>query len=273
MCPYLVNFGFGPEIENHDMVLLNESWFLTNQFLLEVIFHERMKNYSCLTNDSALASAIYVPFYAGLDLGRHLWGGNISVRDSSALDFVKWVAGKPEWKRMWGRDHFLVVGRISRDFRRKTDNESDWGSKFRFFPESKNMSMLAIESSSWNNDYAIPYPTCFHPSKESKILKWQDKMRRQKRQCLFSFAGAPSPDLKDLIRGKIMDQCIASGSLCKLINCDCGATNCNNPVNVMKVFQNSVFCLQSPGDSYTRRSIFYAILAACIPVFFLPGTA
>ncbi|KAJ4723091.1 putative Xyloglucan galactosyltransferase KATAMARI1 [Melia azedarach] len=273
MCPYLVNFGFGPEIENHDMVLLNESWFLTNQFLLEVIFHERMKNYSCLTNDSALASAIYVPFYAGLDLGRHLWGGNISVRDSSALDFVKWVAGKPQWTRMWGRDHFLVAGRISWDFRRKTDNESDWGSKFRFLPESKNMSMLAIESSSWNNDYAIPYPTCFHPSKESEILEWQDKMRRQKRQYLFSFAGAPRPDLKDSIRGKIMDQCIASGSLCKLINCDYGATNCNNPVNVMKVFQNSVFCLQPPGDSYTRRSIFDAILAGCIPVFFHPGTA
>ncbi|KAK3204199.1 hypothetical protein Dsin_018245 [Dipteronia sinensis] len=41
----------------------------------------------------------------------------------------------------------------------------------------------------------------------------------------------------------------------------------------MKVFQSSVFCLQPPGDSYTRRSIFDSILAGCIPVFFHPGTA
>ncbi|CAI0453194.1 unnamed protein product [Linum tenue] len=41
----------------------------------------------------------------------------------------------------------------------------------------------------------------------------------------------------------------------------------------MTVFENSVFCLQPPGDSYTRRSTFDAILAGCIPVFFHPGTA
>lgn len=276
MCPYLGNFGFGPGIneENQEIVLLNESWFLTNQFLLEVIFHNKMKNYRCLTNDSSIASAIYVPFYAGLDIGRYLFGGvSTLVRDSSGLDLVKWLAEKPEWKKLWGRDHFLVAGRIAWDFRRQTDNESDWGSKFRFLPESKNMSMLSIESSSWNNDFAIPYPTCFHPSKESEIIGWQDRMRKRKRQYLFSFAGAPRPDLKGSIRGKIIDQCLASGSLCRLIDCNYGATNCDNPVNVMKVFQNSVFCLQPPGDSYTRKSVFDTILAGCIPVFFHPGTA
>jgi len=41
----------------------------------------------------------------------------------------------------------------------------------------------------------------------------------------------------------------------------------------MRVFQSSVYCLQPPGDSYTRRSIFDSILAGCIPVFFHPGTA
>ncbi|KAL5848512.1 hypothetical protein ACOSQ4_006525 [Xanthoceras sorbifolium] len=273
MCPYLVNLGLGSRIQNHEMVLLNDSWFSTNQFLLEVIFHNRMKNYKCLTGNSSLASAIYVPFYAGLDISRRLWGVRTSERDSSAVDLLKWVAEKPEWKRMWGRDHFLVAGRISWDFRRQTDNESDWGSKLRFLPESKNMSMLSIESSCWNNDFAIPYPTCFHPSKKDQILQWQHKMRRQKRNYLFSFAGAPRPDLQDSIRGKIIDQCLASGSACKLLDCNYGATNCDNPVNVMKVFRSSVFCLQPPGDSYTRRSIFDAILAGCIPVFFHPGTA
>ncbi|KAI4338496.1 hypothetical protein MLD38_023546 [Melastoma candidum] len=36
---------------------------------------------------------------------------------------------------------------------------------------------------------------------------------------------------------------------------------------------NSQFCLQTPGDSFTRRSTFDSILAGCIPVFFSPHTA
>ncbi|XP_002532518.2 probable xyloglucan galactosyltransferase GT14 [Ricinus communis] len=276
MCPYLVNSGLGVEVENSQGVLLNKSWYSTNQFLLEVIFHNRMKKYECLTNDSSLASAIYVPFYAGLDVSRYLWGVKTSIRDQSAFDLMKWLVQRPEWKKMLGRDHFLIAGRIAWDFRRQTDNESDWGSKFRFLPESNNMSMLAIESSSWNNDYAIPYPTCFHPSKESEVSQWQDKMRNQTRPYLFSFAGAPRPDLQESVRGKIIEECQASKSLCKLLECDYGANgaiNCDNPVNVMRLFQNSVYCLQPTGDSYTRRSIFDSILAGCIPVFFHPGTA
>ncbi|KAJ4723133.1 putative Xyloglucan galactosyltransferase KATAMARI1 [Melia azedarach] len=105
LCVYTVNSGFGPQINS-------TSWFLTNQFLLELIFHSRMKKYDCLTNDSSLASAIFVPFYAGLDLRRHLWGFNTSVRDESGRNLLKWLAEKPEWKRMWGMDHFLVAGRI-----------------------------------------------------------------------------------------------------------------------------------------------------------------
>jgi hypothetical protein len=36
----------------------------------------------------------------------------------------------------------------------------------------------------------------------------------------------------------------------------------------MRVFQGARFCLQPPGDTYTRRSAFDAILAGCVPVFF-----
>ncbi|PQP95565.1 putative xyloglucan galactosyltransferase GT17 [Prunus yedoensis var. nudiflora] len=35
----------------------------------------------------------------------------------------------------------------------------------------------------------------------------------------------------------------------------------------------STFCLQAPGDSFTRRSTFDSVLAGCIPVFFSPHTA
>ncbi|XP_050292682.1 probable xyloglucan galactosyltransferase GT14 [Quercus robur] len=273
MCPYMANLGIGPEIENSQGVLSSKNWFSTNQFLLEVIFHNKMKRYECLTNDSSLASAIFVPFYAGLDISQYLWNPNISVRDSSGKDLLKWLTERPEWKRMWGRDHFFVAGRISWDFRRKTDESSDWGTKLRFLPESKNMTMLSVEASSWNNDYAIPYPTNFHPLKDSEVLEWQRRMRSQNRSYLFTFAGAPRPDLENSIRGVAIEQCRAARA-CKFI--DCNVTNgnkCDDPVSVMRVFKSSVFCLQPPGDSYTRRSIFDSILAGCIPVFFHPGTA
>ncbi|KAI9156607.1 hypothetical protein LWI28_009371 [Acer negundo] len=280
MCLFTNNSGFGPPVENfnHGVLSNTRNWFFTNQFMLEVIFHNRMKNYKCLTNDSSLASAIFVPFYAGLDLRRHLWGHKTSVRDASGFELVKWLSEKPEWKKMWGMDHFLVSGRISRDFRRKSDKNSEWGSKFRFLPESRNMSMLSIESSLNNidnNDFAIPYPTSFHPSTEIEVSQWQDRMKRQNRPYLFSFAGARRSRNKGSLRDIIINQCLeSSNNSCKFMDCSSsGSSNCDNPLNVMQVFQKSVFCLQPPGDSYTRRSIFDSILAGCIPVFFHPGSA
>ncbi|KAJ7957260.1 Xyloglucan galactosyltransferase KATAMARI1 [Quillaja saponaria] len=273
MCKYMVNLGLGPEIENSEGVLSNKSWFSTNQFLLEVIFHNRMNKYECLTTDSSLASAIFVPFYAGLDVSQVLWNSNLTVRDTSCKDLVHWLVRKPQWKKMWGRDHFLVAGRISWDFRRQFDNDSYWGSKFRFLPESQNMSMLSVESSSWKNDFAIPYPTYFHPSKDTEVYQWQSKIKGTTRQYLFTFAGAPRPDLEDSIRGKVIDECRSSNA-CKFVDCSSsGGNNCDKPVNIMRVFQSSVYCLQPTGDSYTRRSIFDSILSGCIPVFFHPGTA
>ncbi|XVF29004.1 hypothetical protein REPUB_Repub15cG0082600 [Reevesia pubescens] len=110
-------------------------------------------------------------------------------------------------------------------------------------------------------------------TEDNEIFQWQDRMRRQKQHYLFTFASAPRPEYKDSIWGKIIDQCLASKNQFKLLDCNYGATNYDNPVNVMRVFQSSIFCLQPPGDSYTRRSIFDSILAGCILVFFHPGTA
>ncbi|XVF37855.1 hypothetical protein REPUB_Repub20aG0047000 [Reevesia pubescens] len=239
MCLSLMNSGLGPKVENPQGVLSDRSWFETNQFLLEVIFHRRMKQYKCLTNDSSLASAIFVPFYAGLDVGRYLWG------------------------------------RIAWDFRRQPGNDqSDWGSRLMSLPESMNMTMLSIELSSWSNDFAIPYPTYFHPSSDSEVISWQKRvMRSRKRRYLFSFAGAPRPSMNDSIRGEIVNQCLASKKTCKFLDCKSGGNKCDTPVEVIKVFRDTIFCLQPPGDSYSRRSTFDSILAGCIPVFFHPCSA
>ncbi|XP_074296755.1 xyloglucan galactosyltransferase KATAMARI1 homolog [Silene latifolia] len=274
MCQYVRNFGLGLSLPNSDRVFSEHGWFATNQFLLEVIFHNRMKQYDCLTTDSSKASAIFVPFYTGLDVARHLWNTDSNVRDSSGFELVKLLKRKPEWKRWSGRDHFFVAGRITWDFRRSANSKDpDWGTKFLYLPEVKNMTGLVIESSPWNNnDFGIPYPTYFHPANDDEVFQWQNRMRRQKRKKLFCFAGAPRPDRPDSIRNQLINQCEKSRK-CMMIHCNNWKNKCHKPAELMKTFQNAKFCLQPPGDSYTRRSTFDSILAGCIPVFFHPGSA
>ncbi|GJR33886.1 xyloglucan galactosyltransferase MUR3 [Tanacetum coccineum] len=67
-------------------------------------FH-KLKQYECLTNESSLASAIFVPFYAGLDATR---GYNISVRDAASIELVEWLQKRDEWKTMHAS--FLKLG-------------------------------------------------------------------------------------------------------------------------------------------------------------------
>ncbi|KAI7983635.1 Xyloglucan galactosyltransferase MUR3 [Camellia lanceoleosa] len=273
MCKFTTNAGLGPPLENVEGVFSDSGWYATNQFAVDVVFSNRMKQYECLTNDSSLAAAFFVPFYAGFDIARFLWGHNVSMRDAASLALMDWLEKRPEWSIMGGKDHFLVAGRITWDFRRLSDVNSDWGNKLLFLPAAKNMSTLVVESSPWNaNDFAIPYPTYFHPAKDADVFTWQDRMRKLERKWLFSFAGAPRPGNPKSIRGQIIDQC-KNSQVCKLLECDFGESKCHSPSSIMKMFQSSLFCLQPQGDSYTRRSAFDSILAGCIPVFFHPGSA
>ncbi|PHT26357.1 Xyloglucan galactosyltransferase KATAMARI1 [Capsicum baccatum] len=271
MCKFTANAGLGPQMENAEGVFSNTGWYATNQFAVDVIFGNRMKQYECLTNDSSLAAAIFVPFYAGFDIARYLWGYNVSMRDAASLDLVDWLQKRPEWSIMGGKDHFLVAGRITWDFRRL---DSDWGNKLLLLPAGRNMSMLVVESSPWSaNDFGIPYPTYFHPAKDSEVFTWQDRMRKLERKWLFCFAGGPRPGISKSIRGQIIDQCMES-KVCELLKCgQSGESKCHSPSSIMKMFQSSLFCLQPQGDSYTRRSAFDAMLAGCIPVFFHPASA
>ncbi|EOA29070.1 hypothetical protein CARUB_v10025326mg [Capsella rubella] len=277
-CKYLVNSGFGPRILEDDynhttqvLTIETGSWYSTNQFMLEVIFREKMRHYECLTNDSSLSSAVFVPFYAGFDV-RRFWGYSVKLRDELGEDLAQWLRKRSEWKKMNGRDHFFVTGRVGRDFRRATDQDSDWGNKLMRLPEFENITMLSIETNSWSNEFAVPYPTCFHPKSRTEVKRWQRQVRMTKRRHLYSFAGAKRPQIKVSIRGEIIRQCLASQERCKFLDCNNQSRDCSDPVKVMEVFRDSVFCVQPPGDTPTRRSTFDSILAGCIPVLFTPDS-
>ncbi|CAL4942190.1 unnamed protein product [Urochloa decumbens] len=274
MCPLLANSGMGQPLGDEGGVFSPRGWYATNQFTLDVIFHARMRGYDCLTSDPSLAAALYVPFYASLDGGRHMWNST-ALRDALALDLVGWLARRPEWRAMGGRDHFMVAGRTAWDFRRYDDVDEQWGTKLLNNPAVQNLTVLILETSRWRRDnLAVPYPTYFHPETAAEVAAWQEKVRGAERTWLFAFAGAPHPWQRDTLRPEIFQQCGAS-SRCRLFQCGRkgSASDCKSPGAVMRVFEGSDFCLQPRGDSLTRRSTFDAILAGCIPVFFHPGSA
>ncbi|XP_066340807.1 xyloglucan galactosyltransferase KATAMARI1 homolog [Miscanthus floridulus] len=277
MCRYTTNSGFGPLLRAGKGAFQGNGngWYDTDEHALDIVFHERIKRYECLTDDPSLAAAVFVPFYAGLDVARHLWGNNVSARDELALDLASLLTKSPEWRAMGGRDHFFVAGRTTWDFRRKDDAHAEWGSRLLNLPAAKNMIALVVEASPWHlNDVAIPYPTSFHPASDEDLFFWQDRVRALNRSYLFSFAGVPRPGDAKSIEGHLVDQCKASDS-CSLMECSTtGPDNkCESPASVMKLFQSSTFCLLPRGATDTRRHAFDAMLAGCIPVFFHPASA
>ncbi|XP_047336784.1 probable xyloglucan galactosyltransferase GT11 [Impatiens glandulifera] len=266
MCEPLLNMGLGKETSK-------QGWYATNQFTLEIIFQNRMNQYDCLTRNSSLATAIYVPYYAGLDVGRYLFGKiDVSVRDKNVVDLVNWLTKQPEWKRVYGIDHFFIGGRVTWDFRRQSDEQSGWGNKLFITPEIRNMTALIIEKNPLDNklEVAIPYPSYFHPSNSNEIINWQNEVRNVNPEFLFSFVGSPRPNDNTSIRDELINQCLNSIH-CRLL--DCNDFKCDDPFFVIQAFSKSKFCLQPSGDSYTRRSTFDAILSGCVPVFFHPMSA
>ncbi|KAF8720331.1 hypothetical protein HU200_023825 [Digitaria exilis] len=169
---------------------------------------------------------------------------------------------------MWGHDHFLVAGRTGFDFLRRSG-----GNGLLAMPAARNMSVLVLESTlDHGGDYSVPYPTYFHPRSDADVLRWQDNVRGHRRTRLMALVGAPPPEqdappLDTRVRDLVMAQCKAS-SACALLGSHI------TPANTVRLFQKASFCLQpSPGDTWTRRSVFDAMVAGCIPVFFHAASA
>ncbi|GJM84722.1 hypothetical protein PR202_ga00419 [Eleusine coracana subsp. coracana] len=282
LCPYVANCGMGQPLQGDDDGAFQgprRGWYATDQFMLDVIFHCRMKRHACVTPDPSRAAAVFVPFYASLDGGRRLWNST-SARDALALDLVDWLSRRPEWRAAGGRDHFFAAGRTTWDFRRETDADDEWGTKLLNIPAVRNMTALVLETSPWHHttNLAVPYPTDFHPETTADVAAWQEAARKAERTWLFSFVGAPRPGSGGkTARAEIIRQCGAS-SRCTHLQCTKPSasepSSCESSRGaVMRVMGRSTFCLQPRGDTPTRRSTFDAVLAGCVPVFFHPDSA
>ncbi|KAF5743582.1 xyloglucan galactosyltransferase KATAMARI1 [Tripterygium wilfordii] len=274
-CEALSNDGFGREATGISSVVpenLAPAWFWTDQFVTEIIFHNRIMNHRCRTTEPESATAFYIPFYAGIAVDKYLWANSTAKeRDNHCEMMLNWLQDQPYYKRSNGWDHFMTMGRITWDFRRS--KEEDWGSGCLYKPGMRNITRLLIERNPWDYfDIGVPYPTGFHPRSESDVLQWQKFVRTRNRSKLFCFAGAPRGKIKNDFRGLLLSHCQNESDSCRVVNCS--GTRCSNGTSaILETFLDSDFCLQPRGDSFTRRSIFDCMVAGSIPVLFWKRTA
>ncbi|KNA21969.1 hypothetical protein SOVF_038360 [Spinacia oleracea] len=270
-CGALSNDGFGKKATQNVQIMpekLADAWYFTDQFASEVLFHNRLLSHKCRTLEPESATAYYIPFYAGIAVGKYLYSDyGPKERDHHCEMMLKWVGSEyPYFNKSNGWDHFLTMGRITWDFRRYSDQ--DWGSKCINQPLMMNVTRLLIEKNIWDYfDVGVPYPTGFHPNSQDDVVLWQDFVKSRERHSLFCFAGATRGWVANDFRGVLLSQCRNSSESCRVV--DCSGNKCSNGTSrILETFLDSEFCLQPRGDSYTRRSIFDCMLAGSIPVFF-----
>jgi xyloglucan galactosyltransferase MUR3 len=248
--------------------------YSTDQYALEVMFHHRMRRYECLTTDPSAATAVYVPYYPALELHRHLCGVNATVRDGPSTDFFRWLSSQPAWATLGGRDHFVVTAKTSWMFRREPGGPDEWcGNNFLNQPASRNMTALTYESNVWQRrDFAVPYPSYFHPSSAGEVAAWQARARAARRPSPMALAGARRARGQLAIRDKVFDACEAAArGRCGMVDCSHGlegSITCRTAEKLLNLFASARFCLQPRGDSFMRRSSIDTVMAGCVPVFF-----
>ncbi|KAL3640301.1 hypothetical protein CASFOL_015269 [Castilleja foliolosa] len=276
LCGNVPNHGHGAPATELRRILpenLSKSWYRTNQFALELIFHHRILNHKCRTMEPGSATAFYIPFYAGVAVGEYLWTDDTSKRDRHCEMLVQWVKNQKPWKRSNGSDHFMTIGRITWDFRRLTVEDKKWGSIFLNMPEMQNVTRFIIEKDPGDaHELTVPYPTGFHPTTKNTLDQWQIFARDHNRSSLFTFTGSRRKWVPHDFRAFLLGYCQSEPGSCRLVDCD-KAHCATNSTAVLEAFLGSEFCLQPKGDSFTRRSVFDCMLAGSVPVFFWNQTA
>ncbi|GFZ01388.1 root hair specific 8 [Actinidia rufa] len=179
-CKYFTNEALGEPIPE-----LGKGWYHTHQYSLEPIFHYRVLKHPCRVYNENEAKLFYVPYYGGLDILRwHFRNVSNEVKDGLALELVNWLESQSPWAQNSGKDHVLILGKISWDFRRYKN--TSWGTRFLQLEQCmQNPIKLLIERQPWEiNEIGIPHPTYFHPHTDDDIVAWQLKIIRSHRKSL-----------------------------------------------------------------------------------------
>ena len=78
-CNALENDGLGPVATGLVGIMLKNlalAWYWMDQFISEIVFHNQLLKHKCRVMEPESATAFYIPFYAGLAMGKYLWSNS-----------------------------------------------------------------------------------------------------------------------------------------------------------------------------------------------------
>ena len=114
---------------------------------------------------------------------------------------------------------------------------------------------------------SIPYPSSFHYFDGIQNIPWRyDENLVRNATAVFVGGGKTTNLPAKMLRDRLKNQCALRD------NCKWVATGKDrahvNLASALGMYRNSIFCLNPPGDSPTRKGLFDSLLAGCIPVVF-----
>jgi hypothetical protein len=250
--------------------------FQTWQFSLYRNAMARLRTSEHRTMNPKEATSFVIPFDLGVHsyidhingfprlASPHGWMAQALLREAAKDKEVFWKNG--------GHDHFVFLSITAYQM-------VGIGVKTFFMQICQNCTTITIETSPTNTAikgrtrkywYGAPYPSSFHWHDKIKHLPWERKATESTdRPLLALFIGSlrTSQPNSNNLRRFLHTQCQVDDA-CEWHTTRHACTGVLNATSIMLRLRDSVFCPAPTGDSVTRKSIFDALVAGCIPVLF-----
>lgn len=281
------NQGFGSSFMDEDDeerpfyqgLSVHNTW----QFSLEVILHHKLLSSPLRVLDPAKADVFYVPYYGAASCFCYLKDANATEEARENIDaLVQFLKQQEPFQK--GLPHVMALGKIEREM----------GSGRCILlqnPHLRSFTFIGIEQEviDKHRQYihnvvsapkpliAVPYPSYGHLNTNGTY--YEDALHQENRSVLVFLAAATRRS--NPVRSKVLQQMTnlttlsfeeyfkargpKNGSVDQvwLATPECRGSHNRNTIEWMR---HSVFCLEPPGDSPTRKSFYDAVISGCIPV-------
>ena len=272
--------GYGCILKKYDGFFVQNTW----QFALEVIIHNKILHSPHITKDYKNANLFYVPFYSGISCLTTMTNNytEASIIQQKLLAELQGYLENHESKAFYsGIPHAMALSKIERE-------QSHVACPIMTMEGFRHVYFLGIEREAQQRSRSgpihpltvVPYPSSGHLLDNVTSSQYLNNIIRTDRNITMFFAGGrrntgqpraaiqvefrdhqTSSSFKEFILASEMYEGITKAWL---ITDECFT----DPVHIQEWMQHSLFCLQPPGDSPTRKSFFDSVVAGCIPVLF-----
>lgn len=264
--------GFGARLFNPESgVHVHDS----HQFSLEVLVHHLLQLSPYRTLDPEQADLFYIPAYIGLQC---LYASfkNVSATNKLINELFAYLQSQPYFAS--GKPHFSSLAKIEMEMR------SQGCCPYLLHPQSADITFLSIEketryqSALHQRVITVPYPSYIHLDRS--VTSRNQYLHTSSRSVFILLAAGSrrSNPYRNLIMDQFREKTHLSYPeytatkqrrsefpMVMYITGDCDQRAKHSTVRWML---QSVFCLQPPGDSPTRKSLYDSLLSGCVPVLF-----